>query len=252
MIGPRRRRPRRAHLHEPGSRYRRRRRGTKLRHAIACRARRARHALERSPELGGNASWLAGGMLAPFCEGKARRKAVARAFTGRDRLVGTPRAPWRDARRQCWPSALAFAISGRDRPLLRRGRRRMRQWTKRALRESEPDLAGRFRKGLFFVHEGHLDPRVALAALTERRRGRKAARSGLGWMGEAPGDARVLLDCRGWGIRKALPELRAGPRRNDAHPLARGDADLAQCAFCIPASPALYRAACEPRIRRSA
>src|SRR5208282_4004976 len=27
--------------------------------------------VERSPELGGNASWLAGGMLAPFCEGES-------------------------------------------------------------------------------------------------------------------------------------------------------------------------------------
>ena len=32
----------------------------------------------------------------------------------------------------------------------------------------EPDLAGRFRKGLFFPDEGHLDPRRALAALVER------------------------------------------------------------------------------------
>src|SRR5271156_5290516 len=27
--------------------------------------------VERSRELGGNASWLAGGMLAPFCEGES-------------------------------------------------------------------------------------------------------------------------------------------------------------------------------------
>ena len=34
----------------------------------------------------------------------------------------------------------------------------------------EPDLAGRFHKGLFFAGEGHLDPRAALRALTERLR----------------------------------------------------------------------------------
>ena len=31
--------------------------------------------------------------------------------------------------------------------------------------ELEPDLAGRFRKGLFFAREGHVDPRVAMEAL---------------------------------------------------------------------------------------
>ena len=31
---------------------------------------------ERSRELGGNASWLAGGMLAPFCEGESAPQSV--------------------------------------------------------------------------------------------------------------------------------------------------------------------------------
>ena len=32
--------------------------------------------VERSRELGGNASWLAGGMLAPFCEGESAPPSV--------------------------------------------------------------------------------------------------------------------------------------------------------------------------------
>src|SRR5271155_1405458 len=32
--------------------------------------------VERSRELGGNASWLAGGMLAPFCEGESAPQSV--------------------------------------------------------------------------------------------------------------------------------------------------------------------------------
>ncbi|MGH6797916.1 MAG: FAD-dependent oxidoreductase, partial [Roseiarcus sp.] len=32
--------------------------------------------IERSRELGGNASWLAGGMLAPFCEGESAPQSV--------------------------------------------------------------------------------------------------------------------------------------------------------------------------------
>ena len=82
--------------------------------------------------------------------------------------------------------------------------------------ELEPDLAGRFRKGLFFVDEGHLDPRVALSALTERLRA-KGGEIRFGVDGEATlGDARlgdkadaeVVIDCRGWAARKALPQLR--------------------------------------------
>jgi glycine oxidase len=71
----------------------------------------------------------------------------------------------------------------------------------------EPDLAGRFRKGLFFADEGHLDPRVALLALTERLRA-EGGEIRLGMDGEALGDTEVLVDCRGWAARKALPELR--------------------------------------------
>ena len=73
--------------------------------------------------------------------------------------------------------------------------------------ELEPDLAGRFRKGLFFADEGHLDPRVALSALTERLRA-KGGEIRFGVDGETRGDADVVIDCRGWAARKALPELR--------------------------------------------
>ena len=73
--------------------------------------------------------------------------------------------------------------------------------------ELEPDLAGRFRKGLFFADEGHLDPRVALSALADRLRA-KGGEIRFGVDGEAPGDADVVIDCRGWAARKALPELR--------------------------------------------
>src|ERR1700733_45786 len=38
--------------------------------------------LERSPELGGNASWLAGGMLAPFCEGESAPQSVVELGQG--------------------------------------------------------------------------------------------------------------------------------------------------------------------------
>ena len=46
--------------------------------------------LERSRELGGNASWLAGGMLAPFCEGESAPQSVVELGQG---AIG-----WWDAR----------------------------------------------------------------------------------------------------------------------------------------------------------
>jgi glycine oxidase len=74
--------------------------------------------------------------------------------------------------------------------------------------ELEPDLAGRFRKGLFFVGEGHLDPRAALRTLVEALRMRGAAIR-FGADGAKLGDdAGVVVDCRGWAARADLPELR--------------------------------------------
>ena len=73
--------------------------------------------------------------------------------------------------------------------------------------ELEPDLAGRFRKGLFFADEGHLDPRVALSALTERLRA-KGGEIRFGADGETRGGSEGVIDCRGWAARKALPDLR--------------------------------------------
>lgn len=72
----------------------------------------------------------------------------------------------------------------------------------------EPDLAGRFGKGLFFEGEGHLDPRRALAGLAAKvqalggaiRFGSEVEASDL--------DGDVVLDCRGLSARDALPDLR--------------------------------------------
>ena len=99
--------------------------------------------VERSPELGGNASWLAGGMLAPFCEGESAPPSVVELGQGAidwwsARVPGVVRkgtlvvAPPRDAseidRFAARTSAHARADEAR-------------------IAELEPDLAGRFRKG---------------------------------------------------------------------------------------------------------
>ena len=124
--------------------------------------------VEHSRELGGNASWLAGGMLAPFCEGESAPQNVVELGQGAiewwgARVPGVVRkgtlvvAPPRDLSEIERFAARTKAHMPAD---------------EARIAELEPDLAGRFRKGLFFPGEGHLDPRVALSALTERLRAR--------------------------------------------------------------------------------
>ena len=73
----------------------------------------------------------------------------------------------------------------------------------------EPDLAGRFRKGLFFADEGHLDPRAAMGALADALR-RHGADVRFGEDGERLGT--------GGGTHRRLPGLRGAGR---AHAIAR-------------------------------
>ena len=159
--------------------------------------------VERSRELGDNASWLAGGMLAPFCEGESAPQSVVDLGQGAidwwsARVPGVTRegtlvvAPARD-------TSEIDRFAARTTSHLRVDEKR--------IAELEPDLAGRFRKGLFFADEGHLDPRVALSALTERLRA-KGGEIRFGVDGEALGDTDVVVDCRGWAAREALPLLR--------------------------------------------
>ena len=72
----------------------------------------------------------------------------------------------------------------------------------------EPDLAGRFRRALFFADEAHLEPRKALASLAAGLEARGIAiRFGVDGKPTETG-ARFVVDCRGLAARDALPELR--------------------------------------------
>jgi len=159
--------------------------------------------VERSRALGSNASWLAGGMLAPFCEGESAPRSVVELGQGaidwwEARVPGVKRegtlvvAPPRDASEI---DRFAARTSGHERI---DGAR---------IAALEPDLAGRFHKGLIFAGEGHLDPRLALSALAERLR-EKGGEIRFGVDGETLGAAESVIDCRGWAAREALPGLR--------------------------------------------
>ncbi|MER8573255.1 glycine oxidase ThiO [Mesorhizobium sp. M1409] len=112
--------------------------------------------------LGGNASWFAGGMLAPWCERASAEQPVLD--------LGRDAANW-------WNAATPGLVTRRG-TLVFAAPRDARELDRFASRTSghrcvgeeeiallEPDLAGRFRRGLLFPDEAHLDPRQAMAAL---------------------------------------------------------------------------------------
>lgn len=121
--------------------------------------------VERRERIAGNASWQAGGMLAPWCERESGEEAVLslgrlamdwwdRALPGHVIRNGTlVLAPARDTAEL---DRFASRTSGYD------------HIDGQAIAALEPDLAGRFGRGLHFAGEAHLDPRRTLYALAER------------------------------------------------------------------------------------
>ncbi len=161
--------------------------------------------VERGRALGeGSCSWMAGGMLAPWCE---------RATTGPEVAEwGAPSIDWWAERfpETARKGSLVVA-QPRDLPDLARFAQRTErfEWLgSDRIAAAEPDLAGRFRRALFFPGEAHLDPRRALMALAKHLQDRAVPiRFGVEL---APQDARadLVVDCRGLAARDALPDLR--------------------------------------------
>jgi glycine oxidase len=138
-------------------------------------------------------------MLAPWCERAATDEAVAR--------LGAPALDW-------WlrhfpgteRHGTLVVAPARDIAELTRFAQRTDnyEWRDEAgIAALEADLAGRFRRALFFPGEAHLEPRRALLALAEAlaRRG-VAIRFGVD---RADG---FVIDCRGLAARDVLPDLR--------------------------------------------
>jgi glycine oxidase len=161
--------------------------------------------VERAGSLGaGSCSWMAGGMLAPWCE---------RATTEPEVMSwGAPSIAWWAER---FPGTVRngslVVAQGRDLPDLARfaDRTERFEWADaERVAALEPDLAGRFRRALFFPDEAHLNPRRALAGLSEALASRGIAiQFGVELMPEAA-DADIVVDCRGFAARGDLPDLR--------------------------------------------
>jgi glycine oxidase len=148
-------------------------------------------------------SHWAGGMLAPWCEREISEPLISRLGLRaldlwRQELPDTP-----------FNGSLVVAHT-RDRNDFERfarltsGHRRL---DARALADLEPSLEGRFRDGLFFADEGHVEPRRVLPKLHERI---IAAGGTIRFNSEpGPGDIDgIVIDCRGLSARDAQPDLR--------------------------------------------
>jgi glycine oxidase len=161
--------------------------------------------VERGEKLGSSScSWYAGGMLAPWCELESAEPLVAR-------LGSESIAWWRERFPGTAINGSLVIAHGRDAAELAQfGRRTQRfEWLDgEAIAALEPDLGGRFDKALYFREEGHLDPRIALAALASRL-GELGVpiRFGVTASATQPNE-RCVIDCTGLAARGVLKGLR--------------------------------------------
>lgn len=141
------------------------------------------------------ASLLAGGMLAPFCEGESAPEAIV--------TQGQAATDWWAAHvPDVTRSGTLVLAAPRDAAELDRFARATRAHSWVDPGTLEPDIAGRFARGLFFETEAHMDPRAALNALRERLCAR-----GVSFRDGAP--AGRIVDCRGMAAAPDLTDLRA-------------------------------------------
>ncbi|MBY6120473.1 FAD-dependent oxidoreductase [Mameliella alba] len=140
-------------------------------------------------------SVLAGGMLAPFCEGESALNDIV------DR--GQAAADWwqRHAGGVVRRGTLVVAPP-RDRAELVRFARATRGHAPADPGALEPELAGRFASGLFFADEAHMNPRATLTTLRQR-----LEENGVPFRDGAPRGR--IVDCRGIAARDRLGDLRA-------------------------------------------
>ena len=140
-------------------------------------------------------SRLAGGMLAPFCEGESAPEIIV--------TRGQAALAWWEAHvpgvERHGTLVLAAPRDAGDLDRFARATQNHRWVEPGAL---EPDLAGRFARGLFFGDEAHMDPGAALGALRETLQVRGVA------FREGRPVGRIV-DCRGIAAAPELADLRA-------------------------------------------
>lgn len=149
-------------------------------------------------------SWWAGGMLAPYCEGESAEPAVVE--------MGKTAADWWQRRTGIVQrnGSLVLALQ-RDQADLRRFARLTRNHQEidaAKISQLEPDLEGRFQRGLYFQDEAHLAPRQAIAKLRDT-----LAQDGVTFVSEEADPESLAkdslcIDCRGISAKDKLSDLR--------------------------------------------
>jgi glycine oxidase len=148
-------------------------------------------------------SYWAGGMLAPYCEAEGSEPVIVRLGI---RSLGL----WREHFPDTPFNGSLVVAHARDRADFERfarlttGHRRL---DARGVSEIEPSLEGRFREGLFYADEGHVEPRRILPELHARI---AAAGGAIQFNSEAePEDIDgIVIDCRGLAARDTQGQLR--------------------------------------------
>jgi glycine oxidase len=148
-------------------------------------------------------SYWAGGMLAPWCEAETSEPVISRLGIRSLDL-------WREHFPHTLFNGSLVVAHSRDRADFERfaklttGHKRL---DARGLSELEPSLEGRFRDGLFYADEGHVEPRRVLPELHTRF---TAAGGSIKFNSEAaPSDIDgIVIDCRGLAARDTQAGLR--------------------------------------------
>src|ERR1700681_4851119 len=148
-------------------------------------------------------SHWAGGMLAPYGEAETSEPVISRLGIRSLDL-------WREHFPHTPFNGSLVVAHPRDRADFERfarfttGHKRL---DGRALSELEPSLEGRFRDGLFYADEGHVEPRRVLPELHARF---TAAGGTIKFNSEADASELdgIVIDCRGLAARDTQPELR--------------------------------------------
>ncbi len=148
-------------------------------------------------------SHWAGGMLAPWCEAETSEPLIGRLGLRSLQI-------WRELLPNTQFNGSLVVAHARDRSDFERFARLTSQYRRldaAGLGELEPSLEGRFREGLFYPDEGHVEPRRVLPELHARI---IKAGGTIQFNSEVDIDALdgIVIDCRGLGAVDAEPELR--------------------------------------------
>lgn len=161
--------------------------------------------VERRAGPGLGCSFVAGGMISPWCEAESAEPFIVELGVESLRY-------WVEEVPVALRRGTLVLAAARDRAELARFARLTSERERigaAALADLEPDLAGRFDEALYFPGEAHLDPRAAMTALA----GRLAAMTNVSLRygvdaSTVRDDADWIIDCRGFDARDALPDLR--------------------------------------------